>query len=281
MGLFPAVRATVLVTHLNDPRLEAAARSALDQGALAQQVLVADGGSRTEVLEPVRRAFQQATRLRIVHLPGSVAETRNAALPLIKTDLTVFLDADQVAPPGWLQRLLQPILDGAADFTGGPTRHHEEASRAERYVNREEDRLYAEGVAQDIALLPMGNSAWRTDLLRKVGGFDPRLKWGGEDYDLNLRAVRAGARGRFVPEAWVWHDQSQLRSFRKVLRRKSRYYFGAATAYLKNDAMDSRARASIGRFRVRHPIDLLDVVLKPWALARAHRYYRRAFAASR
>ncbi|HLE47388.1 MAG TPA: glycosyltransferase family 2 protein, partial [Candidatus Thermoplasmatota archaeon] len=170
-----------------------------------------------------------------------------------------------------------PIRAGAADFTGGPTRPRAVAqSRAEHYVNKQEDALYR-NVPNDLALLPMGNSAWRTDLLRRIGGFDPRLGGGGEDYDVNLRALRSGARGAFVPAAVVEHDQSHLDSFRKVLRRKSKYYMGAAVAYLKNDQLGGRSRSAAGRFAVRHPIDLLDVVLKPLALWRAYRYARRVF----
>ena len=73
------------------------------------------------------------------------------------------------------------------------------------------------------------------------------------------------------------HDQSHLRSFTKVVRRKSRYYFGAATAYIKNDVLRERSSKAAKRFRIRHPIDVLDVVLKPWALMKARRYARRVF----
>lgn len=255
--------------------------SALSQDGL-EEVLVADGGSESAVLSGLESRFGREHRLRILRLPGSVAQTRNQALAHVRGEVVAFLDSDEVAPPGWLEALTAPIRSGAADFVGGPTRPLREParSRAEAYVNGADAALYRDAVPNDLVLLPMGNSAWRTELLRRLGGFDPRLSWGGEDYDVNLRALAAGARGAFVPQAWVHHDQSHLDSFRKVLRRKSRYYFGAATAYVKNAAMPQRARSAALRFRVRHPIDLFDLVLKPWAVVRARRYYRRTFRAA-
>ena len=272
------MRTTVLVTLLNDPRVTRCLESALAQGPAVAEILVADGGSTPENLADLQRFAEREHKVRILNAPGSVAESRNSALAGLKTEVVAFLDADEVAPPGWLATLTEPIRKGAADFTGGPTRPLTDArSNAERYINRGEDVLYREHVPHDLALLPMGNSAWRVDLLRRIGGFDSRLAWGGEDYDVNLRALRSGAKGLFVPGAFVFHDQSHLDSFGKVLRRKRRYYFGAATAYIKNDVLKGRSKSSAKRFTVTHPIDLLDVVLKPWALLKAHRYARRVF----
>ncbi|MCI4348450.1 MAG: glycosyltransferase, partial [Thermoplasmata archaeon] len=45
---------------------------------------------------------------------------------------------------------------------------------------------------------------YRRSLFVQLGGFDPRFIT-AEDIDLNLRAVQAGARIRYVPEAIVHH----------------------------------------------------------------------------
>lgn len=272
----PALRVSVVITHLNDARARHAIESALAQPG-ASEVVLADGGSRAELLRELEEAFGRDRRFRVLRVPGSVAESRNESLPQLRGGIVAFLDADEVAPKGWLDALTGPIEAGRADFTGGPTRPKAAPGSApERFVNREEERLYAR-VARDIALLPMGNSAWRKDLLVRIGGFDPRLAFGGEDYDVNLRALASGARGLFVKEAWVHHDQSHLDSWGKILRRRRKYYFGAATAYLKNRGSARRIRGAAGRLRIRHWIDVADLWMKPAALFRAHRYFRKAF----
>jgi glycosyltransferase involved in cell wall biosynthesis len=272
------MRTTVLVTLLNDPRAARCVQSIQRQSMPVDEILIADGGSSAANLKALRELATLDPRIRILNAPGTVAQTRNTALDAIASPIVAFLDADEVAPPTWLESLTAPIRAGEVDFVGGPTRPLAPArTAAERYVNAAEAELYRTHVPRDLALLPMGNSAWRTELLRRIGGFDARLAWGGEDYDVNLRALRSGARGRFVEAAFVYHDQAHLDSFGKILRRKRRYYFGAATAYLKNEAFGGRALASARRFRPRHPVDLLDLALKPWAWLRAKRYVRRSF----
>lgn len=266
----PTLHVTVLVTLLDDKRVERTLASLAAQTRRPDAVLVADGGSTDGSLDVARAAAKTHPWIRVEHHPGSVAGTRNAALrSLAGTDVVVFLDADQVAPPGWLATLVEPIEAGRADYTGGPTRPLAPPSgKGEAYLNAFEAWFYPNVVARDITKLPMGNSAWRLEILRGVGGFDPRLAWGGEDYDVNLRAAAAGARGELVAEAWVHHDQSGRNDLRRLLRRKYRYNVGATMAYLKNGVLRSKMRdAARNTVAFRHPIERWNLVIQPLALA--------------
>lgn len=264
---------TVLVTQYNDLRVLRTLDSLLAQTRQPDAVLVADGGSRAEVLDAMRRWGvehpQLAVRIEAHH--GSVAGTRASALRSLagKTDVLAFLDTDEVAPPGWLAALVAPIEEGRADFTGGPTRPlAPPSSKGEAYLNEFEAWFYPNVVARDITKLPMGNSAWRLAKLLDVGGFDERLRWGGEDYDLNLRVVATGGRGVYVPDGWLYHDQSGRNDLASILRRKYRYNVGAALAYMKNGVLRERMRASAtGKFR--HAYEAWNVVIQPLALVRA------------
>ncbi|HVL49745.1 MAG TPA: glycosyltransferase [Candidatus Thermoplasmatota archaeon] len=271
------MRVTVLVTLLNDPRVAATLDSLRAQSRPPDEILVADGGSRPDHLKPLLEAAARDDRVRIETCPGSVAETRNLALPMSTGDVIAFLDSDEVAPPGWLEALVAPIEAGAADFTGGPTRPlREPRTRSERYVNDFDAWFYPNVVAKDPTMTPMGNSAWRRAVFDAIGNFDDRLVWGGEDYDVNLRAVAAGFRGAYVPEAWVWHDQSHLSSFRRILRRKYRYSVGATVAYLKNGVLGAKAGgAAATAARFRHPYEWANVVVKPVALVAGWLKWRR------
>ncbi|MHB8584434.1 MAG: glycosyltransferase family 2 protein [Thermoplasmatota archaeon] len=282
-------RITVVVTLLNDIRVARTLASLLDQTRAPDAVLICDGGSIAPTQEAAR-PFLSDRRVHWETFPGSVAETRNAAMQWIAAqaagsgidpaqDLVVFLDADQIAPRGWLASLTEPISAARADVAGGPTRPDGPArTYSERYIDGFEAWFYERIVSKDATTLPMGNSAWRRSLLEKVGGFDPRLVWGGEDWDLNLRAKAAGARFEFVPAAWVYHDQAHLRGVGKILRRKYRYSVGATVAYLKNGTMSSKAgSAARTSASYPHPLEWANLVVKPIAFARGWWLYRRRF----
>jgi len=265
-------RVAVLVTLLNDKRVARTLASLASQTRRPDLVLVADGGSTRENLEPAFAFAREHPWVRVGHHPGSVAQTRNSALAALPdADVVAFLDADQVAPAGWLAALVAPIEAGKADFTGGPTRPlGPPHGKGEAYLNDFEAWFYPNVVAHDLTKLPMGNSAWRLDALREAGGFDPRLSWGGEDYDVNLRVAKLGKRGVYVPEAWVHHDQSGRNDLRRLLRRKYRYNVGASLAYMKNGVLREKMRgAAKNTVAFDHPYEKWNLVIQPLALLRA------------
>lgn len=274
-----SLHVTVLVTLLNDKRVLRTLGSLARQTRRPDAVLVADGGSTDGTLDALAAFTKDHPWVRVERHPGSVAGTRDSALrSLSGTDVVVFLDADQVAPPGWLAALVAPIEAGRAAFAGGPTRPlAEPKGKGEAYLNDFEAWFYPHVVAHDLTKLPMGNSAWRLDVLRAVGGFDTRLSWGGEDYDVNLRVHRAGHTGAYVPEAWVHHDQSGRNDLRRLLRRKYRYNVGATMAYLKNGVLREKMRgAARNSVAFRHPYERWNLVVQPLALVKGWWTWRRA-----
>jgi len=271
------VSVTVFVTHLEDPRVARTLASLVAQSRPPDAILIADGGSSPAALEVIARFAQRHGNVRVQSHPGRVADTRAGGLSSVTTDSVAFLDADEVAPPRWLETLMAPLEGDGFDFCGGPTRPLGPArSKTEAYVNAFDAWFYAEVVARDIASLPMGNSAWRMDVFRAIGSFDRRFSMGGEDYDLNLRALAAGFRGTLVPEAWVFHDQSHLDNLPALIRRKYRYNVGGALAYFKNGVMTRRAvRAAGVTLGYPHPYEWINLALKPAALLRAWLLWRR------
>jgi len=102
--------------------------------------------------------------------------------------------------------------------------------------------------------------------------------WGGEDYDINLRAIKHGFRGKFVKDAWVWHDQSHLNSIEKVLKKRYRYFVGAAIAYLKNGKIGAEKRVDLKKhFGFFHPIEVVSLILKPIAFIEGYIRWRKLY----
>jgi GT2 family glycosyltransferase len=222
-------------------------------------VIVADGGTEWDIAEVCAKYGA-----RLEHLPGNVVESRNKALSTVTGDMIAFLDTDETAIPIWLEELARPILSGSADFSGGPMLHHAARSGPEKYVNQVEDYIYEYQVPSNIAYLPLGNSMWRRTVLQKLGGFDESIPY-SEDYDMNIRALHAGFRGVYVPEAAIYHDHSEFDSYSKLIKKRYAYLRSAALVFIKNRALSMRVKSRSGG-RIKHPFHVVESLLKPIAL---------------
>jgi GT2 family glycosyltransferase len=269
----------VEVAVRDDPRLIDALASLAAQERRPDRVLVAAAADSPEsLLEDARRRFS-GLPVDVRRFPGGVVEARAASLVDLEESLTVFLDSDERAPPDWLAHLVAPIERGEADFTGGPTRPlHPPERSIERYSVLLEESIYAELVPRRVTYLPLQNTAWRTEALRRIG-FDPRIPF-AEDHDLETRAARAGLVGAFLPDAWVYHDGHSETSFPHWVGKRYRYLVAMAMSLLKNGELSSRLAER--RRPVAHPLRYVEACLKPFAMLDASlRWSRVATRAER
>jgi GT2 family glycosyltransferase len=132
----------------------------------------------------------------------------------------------------WLANLVAPVVDGRADAAGGrvaldpsvplPRWLGDDLLGYLSHYDRGPDQRELAG--DDYVLT--ANAAFRTDLLRALGGFDevlgPRAgsPMVNDDVDLCHRCMGAGGRIVYVPDALVTHDVPAERlTFRYLLRR--------------------------------------------------------------
>ena len=230
------------------------------------EIIVADGGSREEIIEEFRSLEDDVVKL--YHLPGNIAETRYQVQNLIQGEITVFIDTDEIPKDEWLKLLTEPIEKGECDFTFGSTVPQMIAkSRYSQYLDDYDAFLYSKVLPQDIMKGAMGNSAWKTEIIRKIG-FDPCLGIGGEDYDLTIRAVGAGYKGLYVRNAVLGHDQNSITTFKKFIKKIFyNYQVGASLVYRKNNMLFRRSAASVSENTVfKDPLEVVVYMLKPIAL---------------
>ncbi|HXQ79252.1 MAG: glycosyltransferase family 2 protein [Thermoplasmata archaeon] len=251
--------------------LDALASLDLQQRRPERVLIAASTATPPELISTARERFA-GLHLVIRQFSGGVVDARAGSLVDLQETVTAFLDADEQAPPEWLARLVEPVELGRADFSGGPTR----PSRApvgsiERYSVLLEESIYADLVPRRVSYLPLQNTAWRTDALRRLG-FDARIPY-AEDHDLETRAARAGLVGTFVPDAWVYHDRSEESSFPRWARKRYRYLVAMAMSLMKNGEL--RGRLSERRAPVAHPLRYFEAAMKPFALLHASFRWRR------
>lgn len=259
----------------DDRRLLDALDSLAAQHRRPDRVLVAASVATPDELSRAATSRAPGLVVEVARFPGGVVNARAGSLALLREDTVAFLDSDERAPAEWLASLVAPIEDGRATFTAGPTRPtRAPVSSYERYSDLLEASIYEDLVLQRVTYVPLQNSAWRTSDLRSLG-FDPRIPF-AEDHDLEVRAVRAGGRGLFVPEAWVFHDKSDETSFLHWAGKRYRYLVAMAMSLMKNGEMSSRL--SERRRPVRHPLRYVEAIMKPFALVHASIRWRRVRA---
>ena len=268
----------VEVAVRDDVRLLDAVDSLAAQTRPPDRVLIAAATDTPEPLLAEARRRLGAIAVEVARLPGGVVGARSGSLGLIREDTTAFLDSDERAPRDWLVQLVAPIEAGTADFVGGPTRPvRPPVTAIERYSVLLEESIYHDLVPRSITYVPLQNTAWRTSLLRSIG-FDPRIPF-AEDHDLETRAARAGARGAFLPGAFVFHDQSEETNLYRWARKRYRYLVAMAMSLMKNGELHGRLEER--RPPVRHPLRYLEAMLKPFALLTASVRWRRERARPR
>jgi GT2 family glycosyltransferase len=255
----------------DDPRLLAALDSLAAQRRRPDRVLIAASPKTPETLASQALARQPSLKVELVRLAGGPVDARVEAMGLLREPTTAFLDSDEVAPPEWLERVVAPIEAGAAAYCGGPTRPLQPPSHPiQHYMELLEKSIYDDLVPRSIAYLPLGNSAWRTDVLQRFG-FDRRVT--AEDHDLESRVLQAGYRGLFLPEAWVYHDKSYETSYIRWARKRYVWLFQMGVSLLKNGALGARWKER--RPPVPHPLWYVETMMKPVALLHARLHWAR------
>lgn len=161
------------------------------------EIILVDAFSEDRTVE-IAREFesQHPDLLHFFQARGKRGAGRNIGARKARGEWLVFTDGDCVVDSRWLSALRKSIpragvVAGKTVTIGNPG-----------YVNLERVEL----LQQDMDVTyPSCNLAYDRALFERLGGFDGRFVT-AEDIDLNLRAVRSGARLVYNPDAIVYHN---------------------------------------------------------------------------
>jgi len=221
---------------------------------------------------PLDRAFAAAfdgdSRVRWVHEPRQgLSFARNAGLAAAKGTYLVITDDDVLVDVHWVARLIDAF--GAAPHVAcvsGAILPAEQETQAQLWL--EEYGGYHKGFARriydlaehrvDSPLYPYdagrfgsgANMAFRTDVLREMGGFAVDLgagtpAHGGEDLDILRRVITAGHAVVYEPGALMWHRHR--RSMEALRRQMFRYGVGLSATVAKWLLEDRAVAADVVR----------------------------------
>lgn len=201
-----------------------------------RELVIVNDGTHDQRYSDVIAPFTGLVRYEALPRSLGIAGARNRSAELARGDYLVFTDDDCEVPLDWLDWLeatldTQPELDVVAG-TALPLR-----PETAGLVGRVQVHYGLLPTPHDLGGLDQcyvtACLAVRSDMFRRLGGFGgrPLFSIAGEDTDLSVRLIRAGARTRIDPD---WHSFHTLgTSVRTELRRFRRY--GYANMYLGRD----------------------------------------------
>ncbi|CAN3984235.1 glycosyltransferase family 2 protein [Kitasatospora purpeofusca] len=190
------------------------------------EVVVVDNAPSDRATETLcRERYPDRVRYLYEPVPG-LARARNRGLAVARGEICAFADDDLLIDPDWAAALVDGFrTDPRAGCVTGLVLPAELDTRAQLAL--EHYCGYAKGFTarswslrdpSEDPLFPFAtgrlgtgaNMAFRTDLLRAIGGFDPATSTGtpargGEDLLAFLRILIAGHTVVYRPDALVWH----------------------------------------------------------------------------
>jgi O-antigen biosynthesis protein len=250
----PLVTVTIASFRNIDPTI-ACVRRVLSSSWTPLEVVVVDNDADGGPLDAAfTAAFATEPRVRWVHEPRQgLSFARNAGLAAAEGTYVVFTDDDVLVDEHWVARLVD-AFDAAPDVAcvSGAILPAEQETQAQQWL--EEYGGYHKGFRREIynltthrrdsPLYPYdagrfgsgANMAFRTDVLRAMGGFAVDLgagtpAHGGEDLDVLRRVITAGHAVVYEPAALMWHRHR--RSMEALRRQMFRYGVGLSATVAK------------------------------------------------
>jgi glycosyltransferase involved in cell wall biosynthesis len=209
---------TIVCAYNESSLLPACLFSLLAQTRPPDEILVVNNAS-TDGTGAVARAI---AGVRVVDEPRKgLVVAREAGRQAASGDLLAYVDADCRVPLQWLERVEARFAarDGLVGVTG-PYRFYD-WDWSGRVLVRAYDMLVAPPTHAFLhhalgigAILYGGNFAVRRDALERIGGFDCRIEFHGEDTNLGRRLTPLGP-VEVRSDCWVWTSARRYRAMGK------------------------------------------------------------------
>ena len=240
---------SIVIPTLGRPILIQTLQSLLaSEGAATLEILVvgvvpdASVHSRLEALLAENR---QIRHLSLSFHKGDSSEKKNAGMRESRADIVAFIDDDVVVAPGWPARIVEPFADPMVGLVSGPSLVPDDlprmarlagvtlASKAAGYVAERYKKGHPEPRAVKWSRLIGCNMAYRRNVIREIGGFDPAF-WPGEEMIAAFLATQKGHKLIFHPDAWLYHyPRSSFHGYVKQI-----YGYGATRIRLMRAGVD-------------------------------------------
>ncbi|MER7173353.1 glycosyltransferase family 2 protein [Streptomyces mesophilus] len=211
----PEPQVCVVVIGYNDSAHVAdAVRSALAQGGAVREVIAVDDCSVDDSREVLQRLAATEPRLRVIARPtnsGGCGTPRNDGIDACTSPYVMFLDSDDVLPPGAVDALLTAATEHGTQVAAGLCLRRELPSGRE--VPWEPELYDTPAIVEHPGRRPRlvhdtlcVNKLYRTDFLRTRGIRFPDGRYVYEDFVFSARVLAAAPRIALISNpVYIWH----------------------------------------------------------------------------
>ena len=170
------------------------------------EIILVDDGS-TDDTQSIAAKFTSVRTIRQVNMGLSAA--RNVGLYAATGEIVAYTDSDCFADQDWLGLLIRQFTKTGASAVGGPNLTPDDGWLAGCVAAAPGQPTHVLISDEEAEHIPGCNMAFRAEVLKQIGGFDPMFRKAGDDVDICWRLMDAGHLVRFAPGAFVWHHRRQ------------------------------------------------------------------------
>ncbi|MGH9588878.1 MAG: glycosyltransferase [Terracidiphilus sp.] len=223
-------------------------RSVLNSDYKNLHVIVIDDGSQDRTSEAAREAFTKEIRLGQVQVLRTRNEGKAAALnyglTLVNEEIYVGIDADTVIAPDAISRLIPHFQDPKVGAMAGNAKVGNRVNlwtrwQALEYITSQNFERRALDLFHIVTVVPGAIGAWRTQPVRKLGGYPTETV--AEDADLTMHLLEEGYEVDYEDRALAFTEAPA--GMRGLMRQRFRWSFGTLQAVWKHRAAFIRNRA--------------------------------------
>jgi biofilm PGA synthesis N-glycosyltransferase PgaC len=185
------------------------------------EAIIVDDGSKDNTVELATACIRDKPEFRIVEQQhGGLTHARNTGIREARGEIVFFAEADCVYDDSYLEKAVKALEQNpdssAVCLTGAPLKLRTTvATNSIEIENFVQHRLLSQG-----KIKPFYAWVFKTDVLRKLGGYDEKL-FQGEDKDMFRRFISAGYKVAWVPGIHWRHkrDQTTADMAKKTIKR--------------------------------------------------------------
>jgi len=215
------MRVSVCLTVLNEEgNISKLLEGLVSQSKKPNEIIVVDGGSKDKTVEIVKHFQKKSQFVKLIIEEGSISHGRNTAIELASNEMIAITDAGCVAKPDWLEKLIEPLINGDVGIVAGFYNMADSGPLSRVigcYLGTPPERFVTEN------FLPSTRSvAFRKRVWEEVGEFNEKLKGVGEDTEFFYKCVKSGVKIVREKEARVvWEEMGEINLedfWRKIYR---------------------------------------------------------------